>query len=135
MLRPIHAVIDVRYPEPDEIDTLYWVSGTLSEGVSYVAVAGGTIVGAMGFEVQGFPWNHAAQFLNCQWFDVAADYRKSTVAARFVKIAKELGNQMKMPVVMGMMTGTDAELKDRFMAVKGFKYCGGMFMYQEDSHG
>jgi hypothetical protein len=109
-----------------------WVSNLIHSHTMIIAELHETIIGMLGFRCVPFLWNDKVFCLSADIFMVDKDYRKSNAAKGLLEAAKELGDLLKLPVICGVMTGMDVELKDRFTKMCGFKYIGGNFIYGEN---
>jgi hypothetical protein len=106
-----------------------WIADLIHRHVFLVAEIDKKIVGMLGFRFTSFPWNDKALCLASDIYMVDSEYRKSKASRSLLEESKRLGETLNMMIVFGIMTGVDAELKDRFTRMGGFKYLGGNFIY------
>jgi predicted N-acetyltransferase YhbS len=118
------------YPEVHEPSMLVWVSNTLTSGYTIVAEKSGRIVGSLALTDFQFPWN-PRYYLTMEWFYVTRGFRDNGTADALIKAAHAFADEGKMPILAGLTSAKDPELKDRLMRMKGYTYLGGTFMRME----
>ena len=117
------------YPEAGDYAGV-WIADLILNHVLFVAEnIDKQIVGMLGFRISPFPWNNKFFCLAAEIFMVDPEFRQGNAAKEMLEESKKLGEILKMPVMCGVMSGTAAELKDRFTKSCGFKYIGGNFIY------
>ncbi len=92
------------------------------------------VVAAMGMSVGRDNWSDDWVMQN-EWTYVLKTWRDTDVADQLMKavemFADESGNPATgkgLPIIIGMMTGRDTDLKDKLMERKGYQYGGGNFV-------
>jgi hypothetical protein len=92
------------------------------------------IVAAMGMSIARDEWSDDWVMQN-DWTYVLKTWRDTDVADQLIKaveiFADENGNPATgkgLPIIIGMMTGRDTDLKDKLMERKGYQYGGGNFV-------
>lgn len=117
------------YPECNDQASV-WISDLIKNHMMFVAeTIEKKIVGMLGFRCGPFFYNDKVFNLSSDIFMIDKDYRKSNIAKEMIEEAKRLGDTLKIPVLFGIMSGIDPEMKDRFTKSCGFKYLGGNFIY------
>lgn len=75
------------------------------------------------------PFNFSdGQYVTNILYYVTPSGRKSMVAVRLLNAAKKFAESIDMPLMIGVMTGHDAELKGEFFKRQGMKFIGGAYM-------
>lgn len=120
------------YPDINETSMLNWVTGTLTSGYTIVAEKSGRIVGSISLSDFQFPWS-PKWYLTMEWFYVHRNFRENGTADALITAAHAFADKGKMPIMAGLTSAKDPELKDRLMRMKGYTYLGGTFM--RGSHG
>lgn len=92
------------------------------------------IVAAMGMSLSRDNWSDDWVMQN-EWTYVLKTWRDTDVADQLMKavemFADENGDPATgkgLPIIIGMMTGRDTDLKDKLMERKGYQYGGGNFV-------
>ena len=92
------------------------------------------IVAAMGMSIARDDWSDDWVMQN-DWTYVLRTWRDTDVADQLLKaverFADKSGNPATgkgLPIIIGMMTGRDTDLKDKLMERKGYQYGGGNFV-------
>jgi len=92
------------------------------------------IVAAMGMSLGRDSWSDDWVMQN-EWTYVLKTWRDTDVADQLMKavemFADESGDPATgkgLPIIIGMMTGRDTDLKDKLMERKGYQYGGGNFV-------
>ena len=92
------------------------------------------IVAAMGMSIGRDDWSDDWVMQN-DWTYVLKTWRDTDVADQLMKaveaFADKSGNPATgkgLPIIIGMMTGRDTDLKDKLMERKGYQYGGGNFV-------
>lgn len=117
---------------------LYHLLGTIDRGFVVLAEEkdeiSGTIIAAMGMSLARDDWSDD-WILNNEWTYVMPDWRSTDVASQLLSaveaFADESGDpatRKGLPVIIGMLTGRDTDLKDKLMERKGYQYGGGNFV-------
>jgi hypothetical protein len=119
----------ITYPPVEPKRLLVWVAETLVAGDVWVAVEkkNNNIVGSLAMTAEQWPWN-SQWFLKDQWLFVMSEFRKGGTATKMIELAKRLAIERNVPCCIGVISGKDAELKDRFVAQNGYVYAGGNFI-------
>lgn len=106
-----------------------WLANFIFTQICFVAEKEGKVIGAIGMKYANFPWNNEYFALFCEFLMVLPQYRTDNVAVKLIKAVKQLSDETKLPVFLGIMTGLLAEKKDRFLETCGFEYAGSNFVY------
>lgn len=107
-------------------------------GVVYVADLDGRLLGAIGMHVtQLKEWSPDWGLIN-EWFYVLPKFRDSDIAIMLLKAVEEWADadinpwndraKPKMPMIVGMMSGQQTGLKNKFMQGLGYVNGGGNFV-------
>jgi hypothetical protein len=108
-----------------------WLADLIARHAVIIAEWGGNIVGAIGLKFTNFPWNNEVTILSDDFLMTDKESRHLGVADKLIKGAKGLANELKLPLMLGHFSGTQAELKDKYLSkIHGFKYLGGHFIYK-----
>lgn len=94
------------------------------------------IIGAIGMAFAQDGWSDD-WCLNNEWFYVHPEFRDADVADKLLTAVEDYassqvdtrtGRRVTIPIVLGMVTGTDTRLKDMLMERRGYQYGGGNFV-------
>ena len=92
------------------------------------------VVAAMGMSIARDDWSDDWVMQN-DWTYVLSTWRDTDVADQLMKavemFADEKGDPATgkgLPIIIGMMTGRDTDLKDKLMERRGYQYGGGNFV-------
>ena len=126
-----HDETPISYPAWEENASIQWIAGVLTKGVAFVSIdeSSGKIIGSVGFSGQHYPWNETVWVLECEWFYVNPEFRSGGAAVKLVEMAKDFADDNDSPLILSIIQGLDAELKDRFISTCGLDYVGGTFVY------
>lgn len=93
-----------------------------------------TVVAAMGMSFGRDDWSDD-WIMNNEWTYVMPDWRETDVADQLMSaveaFADDSGDPQSgkgLPVIIGMLTGRDTDLKDKLMSRRGYQYGGGNFV-------
>ena len=114
------------------------VNGMTKTGVIYTADLDGRLLGAIGMHVtQMADWSFDFGLIN-EWFYVLPQFRESDIAIMLLKAVEDWADadinpwnnkaKPRMPMVVGMMSGQQTGLKNKFMQGLGFINGGGNFV-------
>lgn len=114
------------------------VNSMTKTGVVYTADLDGRLLGAIGMHVtQMKDWSFDFGLIN-EWFYVLPQFRDSDIAIMLLKAVEEWADadinpwndkaKPRMPMVVGMMSGQQTGLKNKFMQGLGFTNGGGNFV-------
>lgn len=136
------------YPRPSQSSTkkIGAVLALIDQGFVLVAeaftqeegapAAKGLIVGAIGMAFARDNWSDD-WCLNNEWFYVHKDWRDTEVADKLLtgielfadtQIDPSSKQPVKIPILLGLLTGTDTTLKDMLMRRRGYQYGGSNFV-------
>ena len=107
-----------------------WLADLIANHLVFVGELGTKIIGVIGLRVGNMPWNNIEKVLFNDIFMTDIDHRNSGIATMLLAVVKRFASDQQMTLIMGHMTGTNAELKDRYLQIEGFKYGGGNFIYK-----
>lgn len=128
------ANADIPLPAPERPYVLQYGMDLISRGLVYVAEVETTIVGCIMLDTPHWPWNRKAWYLENAHFWIEPTFRKGGTAAKLIDAAKSTAVEMKLPLRLCFTSdGRDADLKDRWMRMQGFKYQGGNFFFHPKS--
>ncbi len=92
------------------------------------------IVAAMGMSIGRDDWSDDWVMQN-DWTYVLKTWRDTDVADQLIKVVEVFADEKVdpatgkgLPIIIGMMTGRDTDLKDKLMERKGYQYGGGNFV-------
>jgi hypothetical protein len=92
------------------------------------------IVAAMGMSLVRDDWSDDWVMQN-EWTYVLKTWRDTDVADQLMKAVEMFADKSGdpatgkgLPIIIGMMTGRDTDLKDKLMSRKGYQYGGGNFV-------
>ena len=92
------------------------------------------VVAAMGMSIARDDWSDDWVMQN-DWTYVLSTWRNTDVAGQLLKavemFADESGDPATgkgLPIIIGMMTGRDTDMKDQLMERRGYQYGGGNFV-------
>lgn len=139
----------VWYPSPSQsaAKKIAYVLSLIDQAVVIVAEAfipspevGGPeerkIVGAISMSVTRLPWSDDWMLTN-EFFYVREEYRDTDVADQLLSAAElfadtqkdqRTGQAAELPMMLGMLTGVDTELKDELFKRRNWVYSGGNFI-------
>lgn len=118
----------INYPTPNKALS-EWVHNVLMNGYCVVAEEDGYIVGTTGFSFSHLPWNNEEWILNNEWLHVDSEYRKGGTAKRMIEMGKAFAASKNLPIITGVLNGTELTKKERFLRMIGFQHVGGNFVY------
>lgn len=127
------AAASVPLPEPDEPYFVQVMLDAIAQGLAWVASdPSGRVVGTLMLDHGRFPWvhpdAHAKHHLTNQHFWVEPRWRAGGTAARLIDAAKARAAAMGRVLWLEICYGeSSAEIKDKFVESKGFRYAGGKF--------
>jgi len=107
-----------------------WLANFIYTNTCFVIENDEKILGTIGMRYGTFPWNNEVGAFFCDFLIIDKVFRANGVAARLIEEVKKLSNENDMPVFLGIMTGIQADKKDRFLSMCGFEYAGGNFVYR-----
>jgi len=122
------------------------VNSMTKGGVVYVADLDGRLLGAIGMHAtQMAEWSFDFGLVN-EWFYVLPQFRDSDIAIMLLKAVEEWADadinpwndkaKPRMPMVVGMLSGQQTGLKNKFMQGLGYVNGGGNFVraprYEQD---
>lgn len=131
LLKKTYDESSINYPKFIDCQAVIWIAGVISQNLTFVAESDGEIVGSIGFVPAVYPWNSQEYYMNDSWFFVESSYRNGGTASKLIEAAKNKAIECKATMRSGVMTGTEAEKKDRFCAMRGLKYAGGQFVFND----
>ena len=135
------------YPQPSRniASALQPILGLIAQGTVWVAEAfiaeegkaeERRIVGAIGMAFAKDGWSDD-WCLNNEWFYVHSEWRDTEIADRLLIAVEEFADSqinpatkeaVSIPIVLGVVTGVDTELKDALMKKRGWKRGGSNFV-------
>lgn len=131
--RSINEETDLGFPPVNDWAALQWIMNVCYNGFVVIAVTGkGQIIGSAGFSPSKWPWSAQKQFFNNDWLYVAPEFRKERVAETIIEISKQEAKKINFDLVVGIMMGKKAELKERLLKMQGMKYAGGFMLSPSD---
>jgi predicted N-acetyltransferase YhbS len=121
---------DIPLPPPEMPYVVQYAMDLVQLGLVHVAEIEGEVIGCVILNTRSWPWNRQALFLENEHFWVEKRFRKGGTAAKLIDAAKQTATAMKLPLRLCFTSdGHDADLKDRWMRMQGFKYQGGNFFF------
>lgn len=127
LIEDAHKQSGAPYP-PIHLPTMMdWINRVIATGFVVVADLSGRVVGSLGMEPFRYGWA-AEPCLTNAWFYVDPVYRKRGTAAQLMGLAKSFADKHNSFAVIGIQDIVDAELKDEFLKMQGWKYGGGLFL-------
>lgn len=123
------------YPPVDDDSAITWIMDVIrNHGLVYIAEVSGRIVGSVGFQPSEFPWANPKHphrwYLSNVWFYVHPGYRKYGTAEALIQKSMIFAKEAGILLSVGIYLEENAELKERFLKMKGLTYVGGSFLYQ-----
>lgn len=119
-----HGKLTDPYPMINEAKLSLFLATILVRGKIWVADLSGRVIGAMVCSLYEPAWSDLKLISN-NFFVVEEHFRKHGVADGLVAIVKRFAAPRRMPIWFEVTTGGRAELKDRFLTIRGAKYIGG----------
>ena len=120
---------DLGWPEPDDVDMLSWVSEVMRTGRIFVAERSGRLIGVVGVQQQPFKWNRSAWYFGDAFFFVTPAYRRGGVANALMKAVQTHAASHGLPLVMGIITGRNTDVLERWYRIQGGEYAGGVMTF------
>jgi len=109
----------------------------IDKAVVYVADLNGRLLGCIGCSVDRFPWTDDWMLTN-EWFYVMPQFRDSDIAAALLHAVEAFADadtlplsgetKPRMPIMLGMVSGQQTGVKNRWMQQQGFINGGGNFV-------
>lgn len=116
-----------KYPPVSPNKMMAWICRTIAVGYVVVADLNGRIVGSLGLGPYQYGWSEHWCVAN-EWMFVQPIYRERGTAEKLMELAALWCDSQNVPIIIGVQDIVDAELKDRFLSIKGFVYGGGIFL-------
>lgn len=107
-----------------------WLADLIGRHQVFIALIDNKIVGCIGLRLGFMPWNNEVPALFNDFLMTDINMREFGVADLLISTAKKHADEAQLLLMMGHFTGTDADLKDRYLRLKGFQYGGGNFFYK-----
>jgi len=124
----MHKETEIKVAPIDSEKVVSEISNVIHRGVAFVAVTDdNNLAGSIGGGT-GFDWWSTQPFLADNWFYVAPEHRKSSIAIRLVKKFIETGKEANVPVRLGHIFSGDVDRKDKFYEHLGFIKAGTVFV-------
>ena len=122
------------FPPPDTPYAVQALMDLIAQGLVLAAYdSGGNIIGCLILDYARWPWvspqNRAGVYLYNQHFWVEPKHRKFGVAARLIREAQKISDEKNLALVLEISSidESNADLRDRFVKMQGFRYTGGKF--------
>ncbi len=112
--------------------SVVWLADLMARHHVVVATIDNKVVGCLGLRLGFIPWNNEVPALFNDFLMTDIDIREFGVADLLIRAAKDHADEAQLTLILGHFTGTNADLKDRYFKLKGFKYGGGNFFYKGD---
>lgn len=117
---------------------MYHLLGMINSGVVFVADLNGRLLGAIGMHVTKLAdWSEEYGLVN-EWFYVIPQFRDSDIARMLLKAVESWadadiqpwdgGEKPRMAIQLGMLSGQQTGLKNKFMQQLGYVNGGGNFI-------
>lgn len=117
---------------------IYHVLGMINSGIVYVADLDGRLLGAIGMDLDKLAeWSDEFGLIN-EWFYVLPQFRDSDIARNLLKAVEDWADadiqpwngepKPRMAMIIGMLSGQQTGLKNKFMQRLGYQNCGGNFV-------
>lgn len=105
---------DTEWPDisPNEDKIAEFMGRVIRDGIVFLAEDGGRIVGSLGIKPTQW-WFSDDHFLMEHWFYVARSHRRSTIAPRLLRKAKEFQKRAVAPMVVGLFARRDVARKTK----------------------
>tara|TARA_R110000868_G_scaffold184282_7_gene425841 strand:- start:859 stop:1275 length:417 start_codon:yes stop_codon:yes gene_type:complete len=116
-----HATVGLELPPINVPKFLSWIK---QANKIYV---GDKADGVLALRVVPFDYADALYVTNLLFY-VKPQSRKSLLGVRLLGAAKKYAHDLKLPLIMGVMTGEDAELKGEFFKRQHMRFIGGAYM-------
>ena len=124
----MHKETEIKVAPIDSEKVVSEISNVIHRGVAFVAVTDdNNLAGSIGGGT-GFDWWSTQPCLADNWFYVAPEHRKSSIAIRLVKKFIETGKEANVPVRLGHIFSGDLDRKDKFYEHLGFIKAGTVFV-------
>lgn len=117
---------EVAYPPIDNMRLMRWIVECKENGEILVACVERNIIGVLGMLTKEWPWS-SEKFIGSEFFFVQKKFRKHGTADNLLKAAEKFSDDHKIRLIFGYSGGKNAELKDRWMQMKGWIWTGGTF--------
>ena len=120
----------------NETKQIFHILSLIDQGFVVVAETDNQkqIVAAMGMSIARDDWSDDWVMQN-DWTYVLSTWRDTDVADQLIKAVERFADKSGdpatgkgLPIIIGMMTGRDTDLKDKLMERKGYQYGGGNFV-------
>lgn len=119
---------EINYPGYCEYSPL-WLADFIYRYPVFIVTENEKIIGSIGLKVNNFPWNDQEKCLFCDFLMIDKEYRNTNAVILLLEAAKKLSDELRLTLYLGSMTGSKADIKDRFFSINGFQYLGGNFIY------
>jgi GNAT superfamily N-acetyltransferase len=112
-----------------------WLADLIAKHLVLIACRDDKLLGSICLKKGYLPWNNEMPLLFNEFLMTEEEGRELGVADRLLAASKEFAKQEGSILMMGHFSGKAAELKDRYLRIKGFKYGGGTFFYLRGDNG
>lgn len=117
---------------------IYHILGLINSGIVYVADLDGRLLGVIGMRHEKLAeWSDEFGLVN-EWFYVLSQFRDSDIARNLLKAAEDWADadiqpwnnlpKPRLAMIVGMLSGQQTGLKNKFMQRLGYQNCGGNFI-------
>lgn len=128
---------EIWFPQVDEsgAKALFYMLTLISNGLVVVAESekDGRIVGAIGVGISKEAWSDD-WFALIEWTYVLPSYRKSGIAGSMMTYIERFADDKSLPIVIGILSGSDVQAKDDMIRRRGYQHGGGNFV-RRPGHG
>lgn len=114
-----------------------YVLDLIDRAVIFVADLNGRLLGCIGCSVDRYPWSDDWMLSN-EWFYVMPQFRDSDIAVSLLAAMEQFADADELPItgdpkprfaiMLGIVSGHQTGVKNRFMEQQGFKNGGGNFV-------
>lgn len=118
----------VKWPEPDPLTCLHWVTRVLTDGVVWGAIEEGKLVGSLGLTPYIPPWTTVAAGLCNEWLLVVKEHRRKGLGKKMLLEADAFVAKHGGAIMMGTVSGADIAANGAFFDSLGYQVLGGQHM-------
>lgn len=129
LLNEWFTVSAIEWPKPSSTQLVGWVLNVIDGGYVVIAEADGRLYGVGGIEPFYMPWNRDELVMKDSFFYVQPAHRKRGVADGLLTALKLYCVKRELPLIMGIISGTNTEKLDRYYQIRGGKYAGGTMVF------
>lgn len=132
LLKDGDSRLTVPYAPVDDVRLHQWILTVIDQGICAVADLSGRVVGVIGASAYQPEWS-TSWAMDVNFFYVLPNFRSAGLEKTLLSAAegwcdaKEKMLGFSIPLLVTINSGDKADVKDRMLGIRGYRYCGGNF--------